>query len=91
MKVFIIIVILVVGVLVFGCMDEMQKDACTQFATEKGCTIVRYDTHMTIIGTPFYYINENTIISEFELDNGEIWFMRPSIFGNDWQQNGKKL
>ena len=80
-------VLIIIGIVGWHYYLGNQRKLCEDFARSKGCTIVRYDTHVTTIGTPYYYINKNTVISEVKLSNGQVWFMRPNIFGpNDWEQ-----
>jgi len=80
-----ILILILVGFLGYVS-NKSYEDACKSFAETKGCTIVSSDTHLTSIGTPFYYVDEGTMIYEIKLSNGETWFMRPSLFGNDWEQ-----
>lgn len=80
--------IAILAVIVFVCIanDAMYKQECEDFAKKKGCTVISTDTHVTAIGTPFNYTNKGTMIYEVKLSNGETWFMRPNLFGNDWEK-----
>ena len=84
-------IILVVLMLLFvavvsGIKSDYDKEAIQKWAAQKGYHIQDVQTHLTTIGTPFYYNNKN-FIYEIRLTDGQVWFMRPSIFGDDYAQN----
>ena len=89
MKTMVVLLIIAFCIFLVKCTHDNNMNICKEFAKKLGCTIVSTDTHITPIGTPFYYVNKGSMIYEITLSNGEIWFMRPSIFGNDWEQNKK--
>lgn len=57
-----------------------------QWATEKGMEVKNIDMHVTPIGTPFYYVNKGSHIYEVDMTNGEKWWVRTGLFGNDYEK-----
>lgn len=55
-------------------------------AKENGMEVKEIDLHITQIGTPFYYVNNGSHIYEVDMTNGEKWWVRTSIFGNDYEK-----
>lgn len=83
-KACVIIVLLVIVGIVFGIRSEQTEDSIKKWAAEKHYVVVKTEMHMTIIGTPFYYLNKGEYIYEIVLDNGDVWWLRAGIFGDEY-------
>jgi len=82
----ILLIILVCGVIINWSIESNKKEII-DWATKNNMEVKSIDTHMTIIGTPFYYLNRGQYIYEVDMMNGEKWWVRSGIFGNDYEKD----
>jgi hypothetical protein len=81
-------ILLIVGVSIIK--QDSALEEAKEWATNNGYVIKQYDTHQTIMGTPFFYVGKGQIIVEMNvLDRAgsyhKIW-MRTGTFNNDFIQ-----
>lgn len=90
MKTIGVIVLIVVGViLAFIYLDATTKaneSEIRNWAKEKSLEVKTIDMHITVFGTPFCYLNKGCFIYEVDMTNGEKWWVRTNIFGNDYEK-----
>lgn len=82
------ILMIVVLVTIAILKNNSAIDEAKEWATENGYVIRESDTHMTQIGTPFYYLNKGELIVEMDvIDRAggyhKVW-MRTGTFSNDF-------
>lgn len=58
-----------------------------EWAKSKGLQVKSIETHITNINTPFYYLNNGYYIFECDMTNGEKWWVRTGIFGNEYEKD----
>jgi len=89
-KIAVFIVILILAVVIFGWKHEMSIDKINDWAETKDLTIVDYDLNTTIIGSPFYYLNDGEHIYRLNTKTAdgktEIWWVRTNLFGYDYEK-----
>ena len=83
----VIIVFLIICSLVINSTIESGKNEVYKWASEHNMEVKSIDVHITQINTPYYYVNKGSYIYEVKMTNGEIWWCRTGIFGNDWEKN----
>lgn len=84
------ILMIVVLVTIAILKNNRAIDEAKEWATENGYVIRQSNTHMTSIGTPFYYLNKGQLIVEMDLIDRaggyhKVW-MRTGTFSNDFIQ-----
>ena len=62
---------------------NIEKRSINKWAQSNGQTVISYESHMTTIGTPFFWKPKNSFIWEVELSNGEKWWVRHGVFYDD--------
>ena len=85
-KIIIVILILVFLICITFINIENNENKIDKWATNNGYVIQSKEMHLTIIGTPFYYLNKGQYIYEVKLTNGDTWWVRTDIFGNDYEK-----
>jgi len=85
-KVFIFIVIIAVIFLFTAMSVNGDEKEIRQWAKENGMEVKEIDMHITSIDSPFYYVNKGSFIYEVDMTNGEKWWVRTGIFGNDYEK-----
>ena len=81
----IILLVAIVGVITNYSIDSNKEDI-KEWAIEKGLEIKNIEVHFTQFDTPFYYVNKGSYIYEVDMTNGEKWWVRTSMFGNDYEK-----
>ena len=65
---------------------ESYKEDIKEWANEKNMTIVNIEPHFTTIDSPFYYLGKGCFIFEVDMTNGDKWWIRTGLFGNDYEK-----
>jgi hypothetical protein len=80
--------ILVIGLIVFitNSSIESHESEIKEWANEKNMIISHIETHFAAINTPFYYLGKGCFIFEVDMTNGEKWWIRTGLFGNDYEK-----
>ncbi len=89
-----IFILALVMIIVLVAISILKNDSAIyeakEWATENGYVIKEIDTHMTSIGTPFFYINKGQLIVEmYVVDRVGVYhkvWMRTGTFSNDFIQ-----
>ena len=84
----IIMILVIVGVSIIK--QDSALEEAKEWATNNGYVIKQYDTHQTIMDTPFFYVGKGQIIVEMDVVDRaggyhKIW-MRTGTFNNDFIQ-----
>jgi hypothetical protein len=90
MKTILIIIGIITSILVLSFITnysiESYKEDIKEWASEKNMTIVNIEPHFTTIYSPFYYLGKGCYIFEVDMSNGEKWWVRTGLFGNDYEK-----
>jgi len=86
LKVIGVVLLLFIGILLIVERIDSEKSEVNQWATEHNMSIQNIETHMTIFGTPFNYLNKGQRIYEVDMTNGEKWWVRTGVFSNDYEK-----
>lgn len=87
-----IIIMIIIFIVIGGILHvthESEKKDIEKWASKKELVVSKIETHITVIGTPFYYCNDGSTIYEVDMTNKEKWWVRTSIFGNDYIKDDK--
>ena len=72
---------------------EYGKDIVRQWACKNQYEIVNIETHMTIFGTPYNWLNKGQNIFEVEINTkegkSEKWWIRTGTFTDDYEKESK--
>jgi hypothetical protein len=72
---------------------EYGKDSVRQWARKNQYEIVNIETHMTIFGTPYNWLNKGQNIFEVEIKTkegiSEKWWVRTGAFTDDYEKENK--
>lgn len=82
-----IIAILIICGLIVNYSIESGKTEVYKWASEHNMEVKSIEVHITAINTPYYYVNKGSYIYEVSMTNGETWWCRTGIFGNDWEKD----
>lgn len=80
-------VVLIVAIVVSYLSFEFQKNSIESWAHKNNYEIEEIDSHITCIGTPFYYVSKGHFIFEVwvKTPNGkEHWWVRNGVFSDDF-------
>ncbi len=86
LKVLGIVALLFIGFLLIVERIDSKKSEVNQWVNQHGMQINSIETHMTIIGTPFNYLNKGQYIYEVNMTNGEKWWVRTGVMTNDYER-----
>lgn len=84
MKPLLMVLILVIAIVIVLAGMKSGEDEVRSWADKNGHAIKSIETHMTIFGSPFFYLNDGSYIYEVDMVNGDKWWVRTSLFGNDY-------
>ena len=65
---------------------ESYKEDIKEWANENNMMVRNIEPHFTTIDTPFYILNKGSYIFEVDMTNGEKWWVRTGLFGNDYEK-----
>ena len=86
--VLIIIALVILVAVILGSKIEAGKDSVKNWATKNQYEIVNIETHMTIFGTPYNWLNKGQNIFEVEIKTKEgtteKWWVRTGVFSDDY-------
>jgi hypothetical protein len=89
-EVLIIIAVVILLVVVLGSKIEAGKDSVKNWATKNQYEIVNIETHMTIFGTPYNWLNKGENIFEVDIKTkegkSEKWWIRTGVFSDDYEK-----
>mgnify|MGYP000099872920 FL=1 len=89
-EVLIIIAVVILLVVVLGSKIEAGKDSVKNWATKNQYEVVNIETHMTIFGTPFNWLNKGQNIFEVDIKTkegkSEKWWIRTGVFSDDYEK-----
>lgn len=81
-----IIVLVVVVAFVTNMSIESYKEDIKEWAIENNMEVRSIEPHFTTIDSPFYYLGKGCYIFEVDMTNGEKWWVRTGVFGNDYEK-----
>jgi hypothetical protein len=89
-EVLIIIGVVILLVVVLGSKIEAGKDSVKNWATKNQYEVVNIETHMTIFGTPYNWLNKGENIFEVDIKTkegkSEKWWIRTGVFSDDYEK-----
>lgn len=89
-EVLIIIAVVILLVVVLGSKIEAGKDSVKNWATKNQYEVVNIETHMTIFGTPYNWLNKGENIFEVDIKTkegkSEKWWIRTGVFSDDYEK-----
>ena len=81
-----IIVLVIIVAFITNMSIESYKEDIKEWAKENGTEVKSIEPHFTTIDSPFYYLGKGCYIFEVDMTNGEKWWVRTGIFGNDYEK-----
>jgi hypothetical protein len=89
-EVLIIIALVILLVVVLGSKIEAGKDSVKNWATKNQYEVINIETHMTIFGTPYNWLNKGENIFEVDIKTkegkSEKWWVRTGVFSDDYEK-----
>jgi hypothetical protein len=89
-EVLIIIALVILVAVILGSKIEAGKDSVKNWATKNQYEIVNIETHMTIFGTPYNWLNKGENIFEVDIKTkdgkSEKWWIRTGVFSDDYEK-----
>jgi hypothetical protein len=89
-QILLIIAAVVLLVVVLTSKIEAGKDSVKNWATKNQYEIVDIETHMTIFGTPYNWLNKGQNIFEVDIKTkegkSEKWWIRTGLFSDDYEK-----
>jgi hypothetical protein len=89
-QILLIIAAVVLLVVVFGSKIEAGKDSVKNWAKKNQYEVVNIETHMTIFGTPYNWLNKGQNIFEVDIKTkegkSEKWWIRTGVFSDDYEK-----
>ena len=82
----IIILIISVVIIYFGAISiiHLHERTIKKWSIEHKMKVKTIEHRITIIGSPFNYQSDGQFIYKVSMTNGEKWWVRTSLFGNDY-------
>jgi hypothetical protein len=75
---------------ILGSKIEAGKDSVKNWATKNQYEVVNIETHMTIFGTPYNWLNKGENIFEVDIKTkdgkSEKWWIRTGVFSDDYEK-----
>jgi hypothetical protein len=88
--VLIIIALVILVAVILGSKIEAGKDSVKNWATKNQYEVVNIETHMTIFGTPYNWLNKGQNIFEVDIKTkdgkSEKWWIRTGVFSDDYEK-----
>jgi hypothetical protein len=88
--VLIIIALVILVAVILGSKIEAGKDSVKNWATKNQYEVVNIETHMTIFGTPYNWLNKGENIFEVDIKTkdgkSEKWWIRTGVFSDDYEK-----
>ena len=88
--VLIIIALVILVAVILGSKIEAGKDSVKNWSTKNQYQIVNIETHMTIFGTPYNWLNKGENIFEVDIKTkegkSEKWWIRTGVFSDDYEK-----
>lgn len=89
-QILIIIALVILLVAVFGSKIEAGKDSVKKWARKNQYEVVNIETHMTVFGTPYNWLNKGQNIFEVDIKTkegkSEKWWIRTGVFSDDYEK-----
>ena len=89
-QILIIIALVILVAVILGSKIEAGKDSVKNWATKNQYQIVNIETHMTIFGTPYNWLNKSENIFEVDIKTkegkSEKWWIRTGVFSDDYEK-----
>jgi hypothetical protein len=89
-EVLIIIAVVILLVVVLGSKIEAGKDSVKNWAIKNQYEVINIETHMTIFGTPYNWLNKGENIFEVDIKTkegkSEKWWIRTGVFSDDYEK-----
>jgi len=90
MKQILIIGVVILVVVILGSKIQIGKDNIKKWATKNQYEIVNIETHMTVFGTPYNWLNKGENIFEVDIKTkdgkSEKWWVRTGVFSDDYEK-----
>jgi glucan phosphoethanolaminetransferase (alkaline phosphatase superfamily) len=87
------LIFIVGGLIIFGIIwmsISSHESEIKSWAKNNNLNVVNIQTHVTAIGTPFYYVNKGSFIFEVDVitksGKPEKWWIRTGVFSNDYEK-----
>ena len=91
MKTISIILIAIVILFVLGMINHYNinshEDDIRKHFTEQNQEVKTCEHQLTIIDSPFFYVNKGQYIFKVELTDKEVWWVRTGVFSNDYEKD----
>jgi glucose uptake protein GlcU len=72
---------------------ESGKDSIKKWAQKNQYEVVDIETHMTVFGTPYNWLNKGQNIFEVDIKTkegkSEKWWIRTGVFSDDYEKENK--
>jgi len=89
-QILIIIALVILVAVILGSKIEAGKDSVKNWATKNQYQIVNIETHITIFGTPYNWLNKGENIFEVDIKTkegkSEKWWIRTGVFSDDYEK-----
>ena len=89
-QILIIIALVILVVVILGSKIEAGKDSVKNWARKNQYEVVNIETHMTIFGTPYNFLNKGQNIFEVDIKTKEgkfeKWWIRTGVFSDDYEK-----
>jgi hypothetical protein len=84
--------IFIIGLVIFILVSKIEigKDSVKNWAKENQYEIIDIETHMTVFGTPYNWLNKGQNIFEVDVKTkegtSEKWWVRTGFFSDDYEK-----
>jgi len=89
-QILIIIALVILVAVILGSKIEEGKDSVKNWARKNQYEVVNIETHMTIFGTPYNWLNKGENIFEVDIKTkegkSEKWWIRTGVFSDDYEK-----
>ena len=89
-QILIIIALVILVAVILGSKIESGKDSVKNWARKNQYEVVNIETHMTIFGTPYNWLNKGENIFEVNIKTkegkSEKWWIRTGVFSDDYEK-----
>ena len=92
-QILIIIAVLILVAVILISKIESGKDSIKKWAQKNQYEVVNIETHMTVFGTPYNWLNKGEHIFEVIIKTkegkSEKWWIRTGVFSDDYEKENK--
>lgn len=81
---------IILSIFLIGANFDNKKQEINEWAKKNNYRIEKSEWQMTPFNSPFYYVNDGEYVWKVNvvdsLNNPHVWWVRTSIFGNDYEE-----